>query len=342
VTERDENVEPDLGGLPGEPPPREGDDPRERPPDPAGTRPKYDPESLLPANPEPLLSSAIDSTAEDEDEDAERRSLLPERIATAGAMASASRDDGQPPHAPRFQFLLGALVALGMAAVAIVVAVAVSGPSPKGPQGPRWSIWQPNGNTPVADQIAQHVGREYRLASGHQLVFVTGGAPEVAQLPVTFVLQQAVSQGGDYVPIDGKGALYRFCGFGPKCSITDGKPSTRRGLLLRREALELALYTFRYTDVDNVVVLFPPALAKKPSKTPDPSLAVYLRRQDVDPQLAQPLNATLATKAPKPETVTRSPDAGFVDRVTKVRQFKYTLSQANQDARAYLILRQLG
>ena len=212
-------------------------------------------------------------------------------------MGSAARGDDQPPHAPRFQFLLGALVALGLAAVAIVVAVAASGPSRERAGGPRWSIWQPNGKSPVADQIAQHVGREYRLASGHQLVFVTGGAPEVAQLPVTFVFQQAVSQGGDYVPIDGKGAMYRFCGFGPKCSITEGKPSTRRGLLLRREALELALYTFRYTDVDNVVVLFPPALAKNPSKTPDPNLAVYLRRQDVDSELAQPLDATLARKA---------------------------------------------
>jgi hypothetical protein len=342
VSESDENVEPDLGGLPGEPPAREGDDPRARPPDPAGTRPKYDPESLLPTNPEPLLSPAIDSTAEDEDADEEHLSLLPERIAAAGAMASAPRDD-QPPHAPKFQFLLGALVALGMAAIAIVVAVAASGPSASGPTGPRWSIWQPNGKTPVADQIAQHVGREYRLASGHQLVFVTGGAPEVAQLPVTFVLQQAVTQGGDYVPIDGKGALYRFCGFGPKCSITEGKPSTRRGLLLRREALELALYTFRYTDVENVVVLFPPALAKNPTKTPDPSLAVYLRREDLGTELSQPLSETLtAKKVPKPATVLRSPDAGFVDRVTKVRQFQYTLSQANQDARAYLILRQLG
>ena len=59
--------------------------------------------------------------------------------------------------------------------------------------------------------------------------------------------------------------LYRLCGLGAQCAINKGKPSNERGLLLQREALELALYSFRYLDgVKNVVALMPPSPGKKP------------------------------------------------------------------------------
>ncbi len=38
----------------------------ERPPDPAGTRPKVDPDSLVPARTDPLVAPAIDTTAVEE------------------------------------------------------------------------------------------------------------------------------------------------------------------------------------------------------------------------------------------------------------------------------------
>ena len=337
MSEHDESPEQDErdpGGLPGEPPVRGADDPRERPPDPAGTRPKYDPESLLPATTEPLVAPTIEGTAVDEDEP---HSLLPERVAGAGAVAPASRDE-QSPHAPRFQFMLGALVALGLAAVVTVVAIAINGPTTQ-LSGPRWSLWRPTGDGgAVAEQIAKHVGREYHLSTGDQLVLVTGGPLEVAGLPLTIALRQSAAKGGDISLVDGKGALYRLCGLGPNCAIAEGKPSRQRHLLLRREALELSLYTFRYTDVDNVVVFMPPRLAKKPSKTPRATQALFFQRKDVDPELAQPLDATLTRTAPKPSTVTRSPDAGLVNRITEARLFLFSLTQANQDNRAFLVL----
>ena len=53
---------------------------------------------------------------------------------------------------------------------------------------------------------------------------------------------------------------------GDKCSIGTGKPSEERTLLLRREALELALYTFRYAkDVKQVIAILPPPPKKDPS-----------------------------------------------------------------------------
>jgi hypothetical protein len=224
-------------------------------------------------------------------------------------------------------------VALGLAALATVVAIALGGASPAGDTGPTWSPWRPAGDrSSAAAQIARHIGPEYHLATGEQLVAVTGGPLQVAGLPLTIALRQAPAQGGQISLIDGKGVLYRLCGLGPKCAIATGKPSTQRHLLLRREALELALYTFRYTDADNVVVFMPPRLGKSPSQ------ALFFRRRDVDPELGRPLEATLTLHAPRPNTVRRSPDALLVDRLTTQRLFDFSLTQANQDNRAFLVL----
>ena len=57
----------------------------------------------------------------------------------------------------------------------------------------------------------------------------------------------------------GKTEMYSFCGLGAHCSIATGKPSQTRGQLVRREALETALYTFKYMPViDSVIVFMPP------------------------------------------------------------------------------------
>ena len=123
-----------------------------------------------------------------------------------------------------------------------------------------WSVWQPDGDDRVAaaKQIAEHVGPQYRLGDGDQLVAVQAGPLEIADLPLSVALRSSAN-GGDIQLIDGKGVMYTLNGLGPRGSITRGTPSEERHLLLRREALELALYTFRYRDdVDIVVALLPP------------------------------------------------------------------------------------
>ena len=90
--------------------------------------------------------------------------------------------------------------------------------------------------------------------------------------------QVAPTQGGDIQVHDEKGVLYQLCGLGPNCAIDRGKPSTERVLLLRREALELALYSLPLPqDVKQVVVLIPP----RPGKAQ--TVALYFRRDDVRP-----------------------------------------------------------
>ena len=86
---------------------------------------------------------------------------------------------------------------------------------------------------------------------------------------------------------------YVLCGFGTNCAISGGKPSVERYDLLRREALELALYTFKYNhSIQSVLAYMPPAKAANASGQATPSL-IFLRRGDVKQALDQPLKTTL-------------------------------------------------
>jgi len=303
-------------------PAAERPDPRARPADPAGTRPKVDPDSLLPARRSAGLEPAIEGVAEEEP------SLLPEVHGGGGAVTAA-----QAPHAARFQFLLGALLALAVAGIAggVVLSVGRGAPSPS----VNWSPWHPTSSgTGAAQQIADHVGPEYRLPTGQQLVAVTGGPLQVAGLPLTIALRADPANANNISLIDGKGVLFRLCGLGPKCAIDQGKASIQRHLLLRREALELALYSFRYlSDVKQVVVFLPPRQGQ------DPSQAVFFRPNDVEFELEHPLRASLEPSAPTVAGVTRSPDASLVARVTASSLYSFTLTQSNQDASVFLVLR---
>jgi hypothetical protein len=324
-------------------------DPRLRPPDPAGTQPRFDPESLLPRRSvaastapggalwdpsatrphDPDADADADVAAEDE----EREAPTPELVA---ATVEGPRDSR---YSPRFQFALGALLAIGAAGIVLLVALLVdhnkSSSSKAVDLGPAWSKWQPTpSGADGPSQIAEHVGHEYRLPDGKQLVAVTGGPLSIAGLPVTVAVRESPQQGGDIKLIDGNGVLFRMCGLGEKCAISEGKASTKRHLLLRREALELALYSFRYLSVDEAVVFLPPRKGK------DPTQALFFRRSDADLRnaVARPLDATLVRETPSVNGVTRSPDAQLVNTITTPKLFTFSFTQANQDARAFLVL----
>ncbi|MEY2532866.1 MAG: hypothetical protein QOF29_776 [bacterium] len=311
--------------------PRERD-PRERPPDPAGTRPRHDPESLLPATPEPLLADdVVDGDVVEERED-EHGDLLPARRRPGAAPEPVSA----APHsqyAPRFHFLTGALMAVGLAALlglGAFIALPGGGQDP----GPQWSAWTPNREgTAGAQQIADHVGRAYKLPDGHQMVDVIVTGLEIEGVPLAVAVREAPTQGGDIRVFDDTGLIYRLCGLGPDCAIATGKASEERHLLLRREALELALYSFRYLGgVQQVVVFMPPALGEKPSQ------ALFFREGDVSQELDRPLAASLSSRVPTVRTITLSPDAPLVDELTTPKIFKFSLTQANTDNRGFIVL----
>ena len=69
--------------------------------------------------------------------------------------------------------------------------------------------------------------------------------------------------------IGGTRVLYTMDGLGPNGSIKGGKPSEARLKVIHREALELALYTFRYLpDAESVMVLLPPPPPTRRSSRP--------------------------------------------------------------------------
>jgi hypothetical protein len=305
-------------------------DPRERPSDPAGTQPKHSPDELLPAEREPLVTDDIIDVEPVEEGDG--GDLLPARR-RPGMPAEPVAPARHSSYAPRFHFLTGALMAVGVAALLGLAAFIVL-PGSGRDEGQRWSSWLPTrGGTDGARQIAQHVAQGYKLSDGRQMVDVRATGLEIEGVPLAVAVREAPSQGGDIRVFEDSGLIYRLCGLGPDCAISSGKASEKRHLLLRREALELALYSFRYlSDVHQVIVFMPPALGQKPSQ------ALFFREGDVARELDRPLTASLSPRVPSVRTVTLSPDAPLVDQLTTPKIFKFSLTQANTDNRGFIVL----
>ena len=90
-----------------------------------------------------------------------------------------------PPYAGRFRLIFALLGGIVGAAAAAVVLLAGGSDGTKTVSGD-WSYWHPTRDGQAAfQQIADHVGADYRLQNGKQLVAVTGGPLELANLPVT-------------------------------------------------------------------------------------------------------------------------------------------------------------
>lgn len=284
------------------------------------------------------LEAAIGAAAEAQIERAEHPDGDPDggdRLPAVTDRGSAEVGPALPrepaPYESRFRVGLGILIGIALGAiVAVVLVVGRGGGSGDGIGDTSWSQWRPSDTGDKgAQQIADHVAPSYKQENGDQLVAVTGGPLRVADLPVRI----ALSTGTQAQIVQGNSVLYTLCGLGQRCAIKRGKPSTARFLLLRREALELALYTFRYLDgVDNVVVLLPPRPGAKPQN------ALFFQRDQVSSELDTPLRVTLA--APPPAVAALRDSQGettTIERLTDPSLFRYSLQQG-QDASAFLVL----
>jgi len=236
-------------------------------------------------------------------------------------------------HAPRFRLILGALIGVAIGAIGATL-VLVSGQGPPTSSG-NWSQWKPSTNSlgDGAQQIADHVAPSYRQQGGDQLVGVTGGPLKVAASPDPLPAKIAVaSQDTAKIGIvRGQTALYSLCGLGSRCSINRGKPSAQRFLLLQREALELALYSFKYLGVNNVVALLPPAPGQKPQN------AVFFQRNEFKKALDTPIDQLLPSPPPSMTGLTASPQGKLISRVTTPSVYCFSFQQA-QDLSAFLVL----
>jgi len=243
----------------------------------------------------------------------------------------------------RFGFVVGALIGVALAALGLGVILALDA-SEEGTAADGWSTWQPAGDDEmeVAKQIAYHVGLKYRLGDADQLVVVQSSPMELADRPLGVAVRTA-SVGGDIELIAGHGVMYTLNGLGRNGSIPGGEPSAERLLLLKREALELALYTFHYTDdVDMVVALLPPNpddAAKAPTLGKLPRIpALFYRPGDLRGELGVPLTSTLPELTPRPEQIDlEDPEAKRIDALTRSNSFTATFQQG-QDASVFLVL----
>jgi hypothetical protein len=233
------------------------------------------------------------------------------------------------PHRTRF---LGIYLLLALALGAAIVGVVVYAGKAINP-GPAWSSWKPSGGgLGAAKQIAQHVAPNYRLPDGNQLVEAIPKGPVLTSggqsAPLSLIALRGPKgriQPDSVVETSNDNTLtFSLCGLGQSCAIATGKPSVERATLVRREILELALYTFKYVPgVKRIVAFMPP-----PSGTP-PTYVVYLTKDDLQRQLDQPLADTIGAKTPLPTQITPK-EAQRIDALTLTRMYKFGVSQTQQ------------
>jgi hypothetical protein len=199
-----------------------------------------------------------------------------------------------------------------------------------------WSVWKPESadTLTTAQDIAQHVGAQYRRNGGDQLVNVDAGPIAVQGLPAVVAVRP---QGEPIQVLEGDGLMYVFDGFGEGGSL-NGKPTEARGSLLRREALELALYSFRYVDdVTMVAVMLPPPRAKEESEQVNRQ-ALFYRPGDLLSHLQVPLDHTLRPEVPRPSTLSTD-EASLIDSLTLKHVFVSEWRSASGSV-PYLVLRE--
>jgi len=246
------------------------------------------------------------------------RAAIASTVDPAAASAAPARLELLTPRRYRGRFAaLYLLLALVLATS--TAGLALRAIAPRSRPAPAWALWMPRDGAPAAliNSIARHVAAEFRAgARGGQLVDVIPSAPPVVlngtqKLSVSDIAVRTAR--GAISTLDAAGAVaYSLCGLGPDCSIDAGEASVNRGRLLRREALELALYTFRFVPSVNTVVAFVPPALGQPA-----TLSLLFLRSTFARQPGRLLDATLrlGATAPPPGSSLRA-EARAVDALT--------------------------
>jgi hypothetical protein len=262
-----------------------------------------------------------------------------EETADENVLVRKPRSDWEPgPHAGRFMVAYGILgLVLGVTVVALAVALTRGDGAPP----VSWSAWKPgdSGTQRVRD-IAAHVAARYRTANGTQLVdVVPRSVKEDPPIIAAAIDKQALFEKEQQYSTFGldKSMMFVFCGDGQNCALR-GQPTTERHRMLRREALELALYTFRYVDdVDSVVTFLPGRTdATAGSNQTAVQSALFFRKSQYDNFTKAPLVETLpGTPA---ETNSSMSQANVVDRLTLPALYRYQLQRTPDGGNSILVL----
>ncbi len=303
----------------------------------------------------------------------EDRAAESERPGSFGLVSTRNVTTARPssPHSTKFRLATGLLLGVGLAALVLAVALAAR-PASSTP-GQAWSDWTPStGGKLGATEIAEHVAPYYRLSTAAQLDVVTlinlanptaQGTTTGSGLTVAVNTGSSAHSTSSLSLLDGSTIAYNLCGTrGRNCQLP-GTPSSARMLLLRREALELALYTFKYVSgTENVICVLPPGYpqvastlsssklsptlpsAKATASGSKPvTVAVVFRREELQPWLNQPLSSTLSPIQLATSELAlwqKTQEAGLVDEITAETLFSEQI-EAEQTGGSLLVLNQL-
>jgi hypothetical protein len=249
-----------------------------------------------------------------------------------------SRPQDREFHAGRFRIVYALLaILLGAAVGSFIVLFGRD----DGTSTDNWSAWKAPAGSGVlrAQAIASHVGKQYRLPSGRELVAVIPRVPPAIQtssdpVGISHIVYAPTNSPEDFsvYPTDNS-AEYLLCGVGSRnCAIGEGQATVGRARLLHRESLELALYTFKYVDgVDSVVAVQPPRAGQ------NPTYALFFRKDDFKDALARPLDRTLAGGGPLSVDEFTPGEQNAVARMVNPHLFKFSYEQA-ADGSALLVL----
>ena len=234
-----------------------------------------------------------------------------------------------------FYVLLGAVLA---GAITGLVLVALQ---PGKPKPPAWSTWKPaQGDTQAKiAEIADHIASQYLLSkNGRQLVAIIPSKPEVTQytniskVSTIGILASANSSSFSRI-VSTSGAIQeQFCGLGTACSIQQGTATAARERLLRREALEVALYTFKFVPSVNAVIAYMP-----PPPGQNPTTVLYLERSNLSQELSHPLKETLPLTTPPLPTQSDSVESRTIDRLTVPVEYSFQYEGLSDGTKALVL-----
>jgi hypothetical protein len=183
-----------------------------------------------------------------------------------------------------------------------------------------------------AREIATEIGRQYRGANGEQLVAVTAQPGEVSGLPLQYIAMRhgrnrPLTEGDVTVVEPGETALFSFCGLaGDQICSLPGEPTQERLMLLRREAVELSFYTFKFLpEIQTVVSLLPPV--PRGEGQPPQTFALYFQRRHLEDVLRAPITKTLPERPPFAVGDITPGEADTINRLTETRLFTSSFEQ---------------
>ena len=280
------------------------------------------------------------SPARRTDPEADPTPQLEEAVQLAAEAAAGPASQGPAPFRSRFGFVFGVLAGLAICAAGALALLIGNSPDSGPKLAENWSPWEPETSRMAdgAQDIAEHVGLQYKLEGGEQLVQVSSSPLELQGEEIGVAVRP---QGSALELLEGDGLLYILNGLGPNGTVATGKPTKKRGRLLMREALELALSSFRYLDdVTMVAVLLPQTPTDTSSAQTSASAsqrrAVFYRPGDLLGELQVPLDQTLSAKTPTPATMAPA-EAARVDSLTLRNLFLASVQPLEADMN-YLVL----